>query len=151
VRGGRKQFVQIPSPCYRPSGYHSTKTYTVNISFSEIVVVFLVALLLFGPEQLPQIARQLGAIAAEFRKGSQALRREWYNAVYPPAEEIRKDLSSHANDLRALRSQVLAPPPGSVSAPTRGPHQQSETAHGSSQGASGPQPDQQDSSKETTV
>jgi TatA/E family protein of Tat protein translocase len=86
----------------------------VNISFSELVVVFLVALLLFGPEQLPQIARQLGKITGELRKGTLAIRREWYNAVYPPAEELRKDFAGHTRDLRALRAEVLAPPEGSI-------------------------------------
>ena len=91
----------------------------VNISFSEIVVIFLVALLLFGPEQLPVLARQFGALAGELRKGSQALRREWYNAVYPPAEELRRDLSAHSGDLKALKAEVLAPPPGTVGTPTK--------------------------------
>ncbi len=86
----------------------------MNISFSELVVVFLVALLLFGPEQLPQIARQLGKLGAEIRKGTQAVRREWYNAVYPPADEVRRDLAEHTRDLRSLRAEVLAPPAGSI-------------------------------------
>jgi sec-independent protein translocase protein TatB len=105
----------------------------VNISFFEIVVVFLVALLLFGPEQLPKIARQLGAIAAEFRKGTQALRREWYNAVYPPADEIRRDMASHTSDLRALKTQIFAPPSGAVGTPTAGGSKQaSQSSHAQS-------------------
>lgn len=96
----------------------------MNISFSELVVVFLVALLLFGPEQLPQIARQLGKLGAEIRKGTQAVRREWYNAVYPPAEEIKRDLAEHSRELRSLRAEVLAPPVGSIATPsTRPPNQ----------------------------
>ena len=91
----------------------------MNVNFSEIVVIFLVALILFGPEQLPQIARQIGKLAAEFRKGSQAIRREWYNAVYPPAQEVKRDLAAHVEDLRGLKAQVLAPPSGSVSAPSK--------------------------------
>lgn len=91
----------------------------MDISFSEIIVVFLVALLLFGPEQLPQIARGFGKVAAELRKGSNALRREWYNAVYPPAEEIRRDLAGHAQELRALKAEVLTPPEGSVGSTSR--------------------------------
>ncbi len=93
----------------------------VNISFTELIVVFVVALLLFGPEQLPQIARGFGKLAAEFRKGSQALRREWYNAVYPPAEEIRREVAEHTKDLRALRAEVLSPPEGSVGSPSKPP------------------------------
>ena len=57
----------------------------MNVSFMELVVIFGLALLLFGPEQLPQIARQVGKVLGDLRKGSAAIRREWYNAVYPPA------------------------------------------------------------------
>jgi Tat protein translocase TatB subunit len=82
----------------------------MNISFSEIVVVLLVALLLFGPEQLPSIARQLGKLAADLRKGTNAVRREFYNSVYQPAQEVRRDLQAHGQHLRSLRAEVLAPP-----------------------------------------
>ena len=91
----------------------------MNVNFSEIVVVFLVALLLFGPEQLPQIARQLGKVAADFRKGSQAIRREWYNSVYPPAEEVRRDLALHSRELSTLKAEVMAPPAGSIGTAAR--------------------------------
>lgn len=91
----------------------------MSMSFSEIIVVFVVALLLFGPDQLPQIARGFGKLAAELRKASDAVRREWYNAVYPPAEEIRRDLAAHSQDLRTLRAEVLSPPEGSVGSPSK--------------------------------
>jgi Tat protein translocase TatB subunit len=110
----------------------------VNISFSEILVVFVVALLLFGPEQLPQIARGFGKIAGELRKASNAVRREWYNAVYPPTEEIRRDMAAHTSELRALRAEVLAPPAGSVGSPSR--KQSSQEAPPSDAPTATPQP-----------
>jgi Tat protein translocase TatB subunit len=97
----------------------------VSISFSEIVVVFLVALLLFGPEQLPKIARQLGKLTGDLRKATDSVRREWYNAVYPPAEDIRRDFAAQGRELRALKAEVLAPPPGSQGTPSRATGEQS--------------------------
>ncbi len=91
----------------------------MNMSFSEILVICVVALLLFGPDKLPEIASQLGKLAAEFRKGSNALRREFYNSVYQPAAEVRRDLLPHGHDLRALRAEVLAPPTGAVGTPSK--------------------------------
>jgi Tat protein translocase TatB subunit len=87
----------------------------VNVNFSEIAVICVVALLLFGPEQLPQIARQLGKVAADLRKVTNSVKREWYNAVYPPAAEIKRDLNAGDQALRSLKAQVLAPPPGTQS------------------------------------
>jgi Tat protein translocase TatB subunit len=85
----------------------------VNVNFAELAVIFIVALLLFGPDQLPQIARQLGKLSGDLRKVTNSVRREWYNAVYPPASEIKRDLESGTQALRQLKAEVLAPPPGS--------------------------------------
>ena len=82
-----------------------------GVSITELIVIFLVALVLFGPDQLPQMARQLGKLMGDLKKGSDSVRREFYNTVYPPAQEIRRDLSASAHDLRQLRSEILSPPP----------------------------------------
>jgi Tat protein translocase TatB subunit len=37
---------------------------------TEIVFILLLALILFGPRRLPEIARQLGKFMAEFRRAS---------------------------------------------------------------------------------
>jgi Sec-independent protein translocase protein TatA len=95
----------------------------VNVNFAEIAVICVVALILFGPEQLPQIARQLGKLAGDLRKVSNSVRREWYNAVYPPATEIRRDLDAGGQALRSLKAQVLAPPPGTQSVPREATHE----------------------------
>ncbi len=92
---------------------------TVSISLTEIIVVCVVALLLFGPEQLPVIARGLGKIAHEFRRTSDSLRREFYNSVYTPADELRRDVAAEARSLRALKAEVLAPPAGAAPANVR--------------------------------
>lgn len=91
----------------------------MGISISEIIVVFVVALVLFGPEQLPVIARTIGKTAGQLKKTSDALRREFYNSVYPPGHDIRKEFSSELKDLRSLKAEVLAPPVGSAPAQTR--------------------------------
>lgn len=82
-------------------------------------MVCVVALLLFGPEQLPVIARGLGKIAHEFRRTSDSLRREFYNSVYTPADELRRDVAAEARSLRALKAEVLAPPAGAAPANVR--------------------------------
>ncbi len=86
----------------------------MSISFSEIIVIFLVALVLFGPEQLPVLARSLGKIVGELKRGSDSVRREFYNSVYKPADEVRRDLSIDNRALRALKAEIMAPPIGSA-------------------------------------
>jgi Tat protein translocase TatB subunit len=40
-----------------------------DIGIQELVVVFLVALLVFGPKRLPELGRTLGKFMLEIRKG----------------------------------------------------------------------------------
>lgn len=43
-------------------------------SFADSAVIFILALILFGPKRLPQLARQLGKLMAEFRRASNDFR-----------------------------------------------------------------------------
>src|SRR5271157_2710943 len=38
--------------------------------FADSIVIFLLALVLFGPKRLPEIGRQIGKLLAEFRRAS---------------------------------------------------------------------------------
>lgn len=40
------------------------------MSFSETIFLFLLALIIFGPKKLPEIARQAGRLLAELRRAS---------------------------------------------------------------------------------
>ena len=42
--------------------------------FTEIFVIFILALLLFGPKKLPELGRLIGRGLAEFRRASTELR-----------------------------------------------------------------------------
>lgn len=43
-------------------------------SFQDSVVIFFIALLIFGPKKLPELARQLGKLMGEFRRASNEFR-----------------------------------------------------------------------------
>ena len=38
------------------------------LSIPHLIVIFVVALVIFGPEKLPELARNLGKVMAEFRR-----------------------------------------------------------------------------------
>ena len=40
------------------------------LSIPHMIVVFLVVLVVFGPQKLPELARTFGKLMAEFRKAS---------------------------------------------------------------------------------
>lgn len=41
-----------------------------NVGFSELLVIFIVALVVFGPKKLPEIGRALGRGLREFRQAA---------------------------------------------------------------------------------
>ena len=43
-------------------------------SFGDTALIALLALLLFGPKKLPELARQLGKLMGEFRRASNEFR-----------------------------------------------------------------------------
>lgn len=46
-----------------------------SVSFNEILLILVLALLIFGPKRLPQIGRTIGKALGEFRRASSELKR----------------------------------------------------------------------------
>ncbi len=61
-----------------------------NLGFPELVVIFVIALLVFGPRKLPELGRSLGKSLAEFKKATNELKRTWEEEVKSEQEEFRK-------------------------------------------------------------
>ncbi|HUG44021.1 MAG TPA: twin-arginine translocase TatA/TatE family subunit [Acidobacteriota bacterium] len=61
-----------------------------NLGFPEIVVIFIVALLVFGPRKLPELGRQLGKSLGEFKRATDELKRTWEEEVKSEEEELKK-------------------------------------------------------------
>jgi sec-independent protein translocase protein TatB len=58
-----------------------------SIGTSELILIGIVALIFLGPRRMPEIARKLGKIMAEFRTTSQEFRTTWEREVNFEAEE----------------------------------------------------------------
>lgn len=54
---------------------------------TELIVILVVALLIFGPARLPELARSIGKGLAEFRRASTDLRRSLYDVTDPTHDE----------------------------------------------------------------
>jgi sec-independent protein translocase protein TatB len=62
------------------------------LSVPHLIIIFLVALVVFGPEKLPELARNFGKVMAEFRRATGDLRSTF--------EEHMRDLEREADDRR---------------------------------------------------
>lgn len=80
----------------------------------EILVIFLLALLLFGPRKLPEIGRALGKTMAEFRKATQEFRVSLEREVeLDKLREAKKDVA----DATSLTEPRAPRPPGPPAVP----------------------------------
>ena len=61
-----------------------------NLGFQELIVIFVVALLIFGPRKLPELGRSLGKSIGEFKKATNELKRTWEEEVKTEEQELRK-------------------------------------------------------------
>lgn len=61
-----------------------------NLSGSEIVVILLLALVVLGPEKLPDALRRAGKTYAELKKMSSTFQSEMRNALDEPMNEMRE-------------------------------------------------------------
>ena len=43
---------------------------SMNLGFSEMIFIFFLALIIFGPKKLPEIGRQIGKALNEFKRAS---------------------------------------------------------------------------------
>ena len=49
----------------------------LGIGFAELVFILIIAMMVFGPRRLPEVAAKAGRIVAELRQMSQGLMTEW--------------------------------------------------------------------------
>jgi len=61
-----------------------------NLSGSEIVFLLLIALIVLGPEKLPEAVRKFGKAYAEFKKMSSGFQSELKTALDEPMREMRE-------------------------------------------------------------
>lgn len=47
-----------------------------NIGFGELLVIGVIALVIFGPQKLPELGKSLGSAFKEFRKATQSISEE---------------------------------------------------------------------------
>ena len=97
-----------------------------NVGPTELIVILLLALMVFGPKKLPEVAKQVGRGLSEFRRASDEVRDEIQRglsfdddpvvpdppATTTPAEEIPEVKSSQTlveGNGRAPEGNGLAP------------------------------------------
>ncbi|MDT7919459.1 MAG: Sec-independent protein translocase protein TatB [Meiothermus sp.] len=73
----------------------------MNLGMTEILIILLIALLLFGPRKLPELGRSLGQSIREFQRGAKNIREEFEKAAdVQELKEIKEEISKPLEELK---------------------------------------------------
>lgn len=92
----------------RPTHQNGTIGDMLNIGGGELLAILLIALIVLGPDKLPDAARQAGKVMREFRRISSGFQREMRDAMKDPVAAATQD--------RKLQNRVSFEPPAPFAA-----------------------------------
>jgi sec-independent protein translocase protein TatB len=88
------------------------------LSVPHLVILFVIALLVFGPEKLPELARMLGKAMSEFRRVTGDVRRVVEDEMRDMELKTREaDLRKREAELAAEREKSIKPPAENATTP----------------------------------
>ena len=71
-------------------------------AWDKMVLIFIVVLVLFGPKELPKVAKTIAKFMNDFKRASSELKETWQrelSALEQETQEIRKDLTAETDKL----------------------------------------------------
>src|SRR5512146_413383 len=90
----------------------------MNLGMPEMLFIFLMALIVFGPKRLPELARKSGKIMAEFKRATNDFKYQIENEIeqLEIQERNQQREKSRAQQLADGELTILPPPPpGAIS------------------------------------
>ena len=88
-----------------------------SIGMPELILIFVVALLVFGPKKLPEIGKSLGKGLAEFKKASDELKKTIEHEIEQGKQEaaaVKQQVSEVKDTIAALPAAASSVPEASV-------------------------------------
>ena len=73
-----------------------------QLGFQELLVIFIIALLVFGPKKLPELGKSLGKGLREFKRATNELKATWDDNL----KDAENEISSTAKDFRDIQKDV---------------------------------------------
>lgn len=78
----------------------------MKIGMQELLLVFIVALIVLGPDKLPLYARKFGEALREFRKFSSDATKDIRESIVEPLEEAQRPLKEALEPIAELQKEV---------------------------------------------
>jgi sec-independent protein translocase protein TatA len=74
-----------------------------GLGIPELIVIFVIALVVFGPKKLPELGKSIGRAMAEFKKASE----DFQESVRTEMREVERE-TSVKEDLKRIEQGVMA-------------------------------------------
>jgi TatA/E family protein of Tat protein translocase len=95
-----------------------------SIGMPELIIIFVIALIIFGPRKLPELGKSLGKSLAEFKRASNELK-----------STLEEEIRVEEQQQRVAETQKAVPGPTAVVAETHEPAAQVESVPRTNHGA----------------
>src|SRR5258705_13071726 len=95
-----------------------------SIGMPELIIIFVIALIIFGPRKLPELGRSLGKSIAEFKRASNELKSTLEEEIrLEEQQQQRQDAAKAASGPTVVPSTVAetTPPPAEAVRQNHGP------------------------------
>ena len=85
----------------------------LGIGFSELMFIMIIAMMVFGPRRLPELAAKAGKFIADLRSMSQGLMAEWQREITVAArleelEKARQEIKEIQQELKQIPKDISA-------------------------------------------
>ena len=97
-----------------------------SLGMPELIVIFVIALIIFGPRKLPELGKSLGKSIAEFKRASNELKSTLEEEIRIEEQKTKQDEAARAATSHAQSQQTSLPPVSD--APPSYDHQADKTA-----------------------
>jgi sec-independent protein translocase protein TatB len=85
----------------------------MNLGIGEMIFIFVLALIIFGPKKMPEIGRQIGRALAEFKRASNEFKAQIETEIQQM--EVETNVSSYVSEPAAPPEHTIAAGAGEVS------------------------------------
>ena len=90
----------------------------MNLGFPEMIFLFLMALLIFGPKKLPEVGRQIGRALNEFKRASNEFKSQIENEIAQLDRDTEPQILPPEPPVGAIAALSVGPEPPSPSPST---------------------------------
>lgn len=78
----------------------------MKIGFQELVIIFIVALVVIGPDKLPYYAQKLGQALGQFKKYTSEATKDFRENVVEPLQEAQRPLREAMEPLNEMNREM---------------------------------------------